>query len=144
MSCAIDTNVIIEVIGGTRVAAERAAATLSEQGSRAGLVISPVVYAELYAHPGWGKAQVDQFLQATVIAVDWSLTKEVWELAGRAYAGYAARRKVQRDASQPRRLLADFIIGAHAAQVGGLITSDRGFYIRNFPSLRIISPELPS
>lgn len=137
MGAAVDTNVIIDVVAGTRAVAERAAAMLSEQGSRAGLVISAVVYSELYAHPGWDKAEIEGFLRSTAIAVDWALTREVWEIAGSTFSTYARRRTRQR-AGFPRRLLADFIIGAHAAGVGSLITSDRDFYVTNFPGLRVI------
>ena len=137
MGAAVDTNIIIDVIAGSPAVAERAAAVLSGQGSRAGLVISPVVYAELHAHPGWGKVEIDGFLQSTAIAVDWSLKREVWESAGTAFSTYAHRRKRQGDGFS-RRLLADFIIGAHAAGVGSLITSDRDFYVTNFPGLRVI------
>lgn len=138
MAASVDTNVIIDIIAGTREVAERAVAVLSEQGSRAGLVISPIVYSELYAHPGWGKAEIDQFLRSTAIAIDWELTREVWEVAGGAFSRYALRRKRQHDAS-PRHLFSDFVIGAHAAGVGALITSDRDFYVTNFPKLSLIA-----
>ncbi len=134
---AVDTNVIIDVIAGSSEVAKQAADTLSEHGSRAGLIISPVVYSELYAHPGWGKAEIDQFLRSTTIAIDWPMNPEVWETAGSAFCDYAQRRKQQRD-GLPRRLLADFIVGAHATQVGSLITSDREFYATNFPTLPLI------
>ncbi|MCL5258254.1 MAG: hypothetical protein M1314_00655 [Firmicutes bacterium] len=38
----------------------------------------------------------------------------------------------------PRRIIADFVIGAHASRVGTLVTSDAAFYRRAFPSLRVI------
>jgi predicted nucleic acid-binding protein len=134
---AIDTNVIIDVIAGSAEVAKQAAETLLRHGSRAGLVISPVVYCELFAHPDWGKAEIDQFLRSTAIAVDWQLSAEVWEIAGSAFSAYAARRNQQREGF-PRRLLADFIVGAHALGAGSLITSDRQFYSTNFPRLPVV------
>ena len=137
MAYAVDTNVIIDVVAGSSESAKQAADTLREHGSRAGLLISPVVYSELYAHPGWGKAEIDGFLRSTAIAIDWSMNPEVWEIAGSAFSTYAHRRKEQRG-GLPRRLLADFIVGAHAIGVGSLITSDREFYATNFPKLPLI------
>ncbi len=47
-----------------------------------------------------------------------------------------SRRKVLGE--DPRRVAADFIIGAHAATVASaLITLDTGFYARNFPELEL-------
>ncbi len=137
MAHALDTNVIIDVIAGSSEVAKQAAGALREQGSRAALVISPVVYSELYAHPGWGKAEIDEFLRSTAISIDWSMNPEVWEIAGSAFSTYAHRRRQQRDGF-PRRLLADFIVGAHATGVGSLITSDREFYATNFPELALV------
>ncbi|MBA2666760.1 MAG: hypothetical protein H0U69_06985, partial [Trueperaceae bacterium] len=41
--------------------------------------------------------------------------KEVWELAGRTFGVYARQR---RSANVPRRLIADYLIAAHAAHHG--------------------------
>ncbi|HVA33270.1 MAG TPA: PIN domain-containing protein [Candidatus Baltobacteraceae bacterium] len=137
MSVALDTNVIVNVVSGTRDAAGRAVAALTEHSSRVGLVISPIVYAELFAHPRWRPADVDEFLVATSIAVDWNLENRVWIAAGNAFRAYAQRRTRKR-AGMPRRLLADFVIGAHASVVGTLITSDADFYRTNFPELHLV------
>jgi len=51
--------------------------------------------------------------------------------------GAAARRH---RAHEPRRLAADFVIGAHARAVGRLVTRDAAFYERNFPSLTVLLP----
>jgi hypothetical protein len=37
----------------------------------------------------------------------------------------------------PRRLVADFIVGSHALEVGALITGDAEFFRRNFPELHV-------
>ena len=50
--------------------------------------------------------------------------------------GPSSRRKVTGEG--PRRIAADFLIGAHAATVASaLITMDAGFYARNFPELEL-------
>jgi len=55
----------------------------------------------------------------------------------RAFQGYAERRRRQRDHGT-RRILADFLIGAHA-QVQGyrLLSLDEGLYRMAFPTLKI-------
>jgi predicted nucleic acid-binding protein len=69
--------------------------------------------------------------------VEWELGERVWRTAGAAFQGYAARRRKQKGA-EVRRILADFVIGAHA-QVNGykLLTLDAGVYAACFPQLAI-------
>lgn len=67
------------------------------------------------------------------IAVDWNLNEATWRAAGRAFQQYVARRRSQRD-SGPRRILADFLIGAHALHRGfRLLTLDDRLYRAAFP-----------
>lgn len=138
MSIALDTNVIIDVVGGNTEASSRAAAALSEHGGRTALTISPIVFSELFAHPGWSGNDVYEFLRATSIAVHWDMSEAVYLQAGIAFAHYARRRFTQK-AGLPRRILADFLIGAHAASLGSIITSDAAFYQTNFPDLKILA-----
>lgn len=64
----------------------------------------------------------------------------MWRLAGEAYAAYAERRR-RSHGGHPRRLLADFLIGAHAQGVGSLLTRDLGIYRASFPHLAVIAPQ---
>jgi predicted nucleic acid-binding protein len=58
-------------------------------------------------------------------------------LAGRAFQAYAERRRKQRDAGA-RRILADFVIGAHASANGcRLLTLDDRLYRSSFPTLAV-------
>ena len=43
--------------------------------------------------------------------VEFDLGEETWRIAGRAFQAYAARRRKHRDPG-PRRIMADFLIGA--------------------------------
>jgi hypothetical protein len=80
---------------------------------------------------------VNSFLEDTGIVVDWDLGEAVWRSAGRAFRAYAERRRRQREAGT-RRILADFLIGAHAATRGfRLLTLDERLYRTSFPALTI-------
>lgn len=136
MSSAIDTNVILNMAGGEASTAKETAILLEREGRIAGLTVSPVVYAECLAHPGWKQADLDYLLRKTKIGVDWDVTEDVWVTAGLRFAKYAARRRRSPN-GDPRRIAADFLIGAHALTAGTLITYDR-FFGQYFPELRIV------
>jgi len=138
MSCAIDTNVLLDLVAGDQASGTRAAAVLEDESRHGGLVISPPVYAECLAHPGWRQRDVDALLRDTRIGLTWDLSQQTWVRAGLAFAQFAERRRKDRGA-QPRRLLVDLLIAAHALEVGGLITRD-SFFSKYFPQLRIVQP----
>jgi predicted nucleic acid-binding protein len=97
------------------------------------------VYGELLAGPGRAAEFLDVFLNQAGVAVDWETSQELWTVAGTAFHRYAMRRRSHRDAG-PRRLLADFIIGAHALlQADRLLTFDTRVYRTAFPPLVVIS-----
>ena len=137
MTTAIDTNVVIALWDRDPSINSAAQKALETAFHRGGLVIAPPVLAELLAAPGRTEAFVDAFLQDTSIAVEWDLNEVVWRAAGRAFQRYVERRRKQRD-SGPRRILADFIIGAHAETRGyRLLTLDERVYRGAFPKLVI-------
>lgn len=136
MSCAVDTNVLLDLVAGTTASSVETASLLEREGRLGALVVSPPVYAECLAHPGWKRRDIDGLLRETSIGVSWELPQHVWVKAGLRFAAYAARRRRSRE-GPPRRILADFIIGAHALDVGALITYD-DFFAANFPELRLI------
>ena len=139
MSVALDTNVIVEVVAGASDVSKHAVELLREHGVRSRLVICPIVYAELFAHPAWRPEDVEEFLRETGVAVDWELSPTIWARAGDAFARYAKRRRRHEIKTIPRRLLADFVIGSHAVEVGMLMTGDTEFFRKNFPELRVIA-----
>lgn len=69
------------------------------------------------------------------------MEEAVWRAAGRAFQSYAARRRQpHRRESVPRRILADFVIGAHAFRRGyRLLTLDDRLYRAAFPGLVLIT-----
>lgn len=82
---------------------------------------------------------MEEFLLAAGIDVEWELEEQVWREAGRASHGYSIRRAAKEPV--PRRVAADFVIGAHALlQNYPLLTLDRRGFRASFPSLRF-APE---
>lgn len=102
-------------------------------------MICGAVYAELLAWPGHNESMLDDFLAATAIHVNWGPGEQAWRLAGLAFANYALRRSGNK-AELPRRILADFLIGAHAVvHRCRLMTLDQRLYGTSFPELKIVS-----
>lgn len=140
MRTAVDTNVFVALFSGAEEASASARVALEEAHAAGPLVISPAVYSELVA--GRDSGFVEGFISGKGIAVDWALGRDVWGTAGERYGDYARRRRRQSGDPGPRRILADFLIGAHALRLAGaLLTSDTGIYGAYFPELRVLIPE---
>lgn len=136
MTIALDTNVL-SALWNDNDALNRVAAKALEDKKQEQMAICGVVYAELIGAPGRTEAFVDRFCEEAGIAVEWELKERVWRRAGVAFQEYAARRRKQNGAA-PRRLLADFLIGAHALENGyKLLTLDEGLYKAAFPRLKL-------
>jgi len=102
------------------------------------LIVSPFVLAELHTYPGATEAFIREFLARTGVAIEYRLEERVWTETSRRFARYAARGR-QSTGAGPRRLLADFLIGAHAlVQADRLLTLDPTVYQRDFPELRLL------
>lgn len=139
MTTAIDTNVLVALWNEDDALNTLARAALDAALSRGSLVISAPVFAELLAAPARNEKFLDSFCEETGISVDWELGETIWRAAGRAFQEHAGRQKKQR-AAGPRRILADFLIGAHAMRRGyRLLTLDEGLYRTAFPRLSIIT-----
>ncbi len=137
MTTAIDTNVIIALWEHDPILRAGARTALDSALAKGALVVAAPVFAELLA-AGRSERFVDSFFQETGIRIDWLLEGDVWRMAGKAFAGYAERRRRHRNGG-PRRILADFLIGAHAVRLGcPLLTMDRGLYRAAFPELVLV------
>lgn len=133
----IDTNILAALWDEDDSLNCAAREALDAALARGGLVISGVVYAELLAAPRRTEEFIDRFCNEAGIEVEWELNERICRTAGDAFQGYAARRRKQRDA-EPRRILADFLIGAHALVSGyKLLTLDGRTYQASFPGLAI-------
>jgi predicted nucleic acid-binding protein len=138
MITAIDTNVIVALWNSDKELNQTARDALELAFERGGLVICGAVFGELLASPGRTEAFIEEFLAENRITVDWITDESTWRDAGRAFSEYAHRRRKQKS-GLPRRILTDFLIGAHAFNRRcELLTLDEGIYRAAFPKLRIV------
>lgn len=139
MTTAVDTNVIVALWDRDQAVSNSAQKALDDALLRGSLVLSGPVFAELMAAPGRTEGFLNKFCNETGMSVEFDLDEGIWRAAGRAFQAYAARRRKQRDPG-PRRILADFLIGAHALQRGyRLLTLDDHLYQSAFSSLTVIT-----
>jgi predicted nucleic acid-binding protein len=137
MRTAIDSN-IFSSIWSWEPTAEEVAEQLGKAKQEGALLIAPFVFAELHAHPKMTADSVRDFLDNAGVAVDFKIEERVWTIAGLRYARYAGRRR-EAIGEGPRRILADFLIGAHAlVQAERLLTLDPKRYSQDFPELRLL------
>lgn len=137
MRTAIDAN-IFSSIWSNESTAEQVIEQLGNARQEGVLLISPFAFAELFAHPNMTAGDVRSFLDATGVVIDYKLEENVWTEAGLRYARYAARRRLV-TGEGPRRILTDFLIGAHAlVQAERLLTLDPKRYSTDFPELRLL------
>jgi predicted nucleic acid-binding protein len=134
---AIDTN-IFSALWSSELGAREILQQLGDAKSLGGLLISPVVYAELLAYPKATEAFLNRFLSDTGVTVDFQLDEPVWVEAGRRFARYAGHRR-KSGSGEPKRLLADFLVGAHALlQADRLMSLDPTRYEQYFPELKLL------
>ncbi len=138
MTTALDTNVLISLWDRDEALSSTAQSALDRAMQQGSLVVAAPVFSELMAAPERDEAFLEDFFRHTGIAVDWNLEENVWRAAGRAFQAYTSRPRKQRS-PWPRRILADFLIGAHAWHRGyRLLTLDARVYRAAFPRLTII------
>jgi len=137
MRTALDTNVF-SAIWSDESSVPALLRKLDIARADGAILICPAVFSELLAYPGATLGYVRAMLEATGVSIDYALHENVWVEAGNRYALHAARRRKAKGDS-PRRILTDFLIGAHALiQSERLLTLDPGIYRRNFPELKLL------
>ena len=116
----VDTNILLDIIGADARFGDRSRTVLEEQSESSVLVINPIVYAEVGALIK-SREELDELLPLGLFRRD-ALPYAAAFLAGQAFARY------RRQGGNKKRMLADFLIGAHAAVADlGLITRDQGY-----------------
>jgi len=130
MITAIDTSILLDVFVDS-VRADQSEACLIQAYERGSLIIAPVVYAELVPQAP-SQNELDQWLSSAGIQVV-PFTKDHAFIAGMAHATY------RKAGGKRDRILADFMIGAHAqSEANTLLTHARGFYRKYFSDLTIL------
>jgi predicted nucleic acid-binding protein len=133
MITAVDTNVLLDVLGADPRYGPRSRAALDQCLDQGSLLVCDVVWAETSAAFPDPDAATSAF--ATLGAAFSPSGRDAALAAGIAWRAYRA-------AGGPRtRVVADFLVGAHAAvQADRLLTRDRGFHRSYFGTLTILDP----
>lgn len=140
MTTAIDTNILVVLWDPEASLNLPVRAALDAELARGSLIVAAPVYAELFSFPSRSEDFLDYFFKESAISVDWDLNESIWRLAGGAFQAYATRRRLH-SGQEPRRILADFLIGAHAFRNGfPLLTLDDRIYRAAFPRLTLKQP----
>jgi predicted nucleic acid-binding protein len=114
----------------------RSAGALRRCIAEGSLVACDIVWAETGAWFPDAKAAANAFSK---LRVDFSPL-----IAPTALAASRAWRMYREAGGTRERVIADFLIGAHAAtQADRLLTRDRGFYRSHFRRLRVVDPTRP-
>ena len=136
MITAVDTNVLIDVFAADSEFGTSSREHLRRCLQEGGLVACDVVWAEVAAgfpHPQ-DADEVMERLGVRFIPLD----NQAACAAGGAWRAHRER------GGDRRRVIADFLIGAHAAQVADrLLSRDRGFYRSAFAELAVVDPSRP-
>jgi predicted nucleic acid-binding protein len=139
MIFSLDTSVLIALWDDTNALNLAARRCLDRARALGQLRISAPVYGELMGHPSRTIAEIDSILSITGIDIDWRFEEAVWRAAGAAFQGFV-RRRMASTGALPRRILTDFLIGAHTVVNGHtLLTLDRKHYEAAFPGIRLQS-----
>jgi predicted nucleic acid-binding protein len=129
---AVDTSVLLDVFTADPTFGPASRDRLGECLAVGAVLACSIVWAETSAF--FPKPENAEAAMTTLGAAFSPLERPSAERAGEAWRHYRTR-------GGPRRVVADFLIGAHASlQADQLLTRDRGFYRTYFPELTVVEP----
>jgi predicted nucleic acid-binding protein len=130
---AVDTNVLIDVLGSNAEFGPASSRALRRCLGEGALLACEVVWTETVAHFNSNQAALATLARLRVEFSALELTSAT--TAGEAWRAY------RRAGGSRQRTAPDFLIGAHARhQADRLLTRDRGFYRGYFAALEILDP----
>ncbi|MBI3345274.1 MAG: type II toxin-antitoxin system VapC family toxin [Gammaproteobacteria bacterium] len=133
MITAVDTNVLLDVFRNDPRFCTQSAALLRRCLGEGTLVACEVVWAETSA--AFSDQAAFHMAMETLGVAYTTLNQQSAERAAAAWRRYRAR------GGKRSRVLADFLIGAHALhQADRILTRDRGFYRPYFKGLQLLDP----
>lgn len=133
MITAIDTNVLLDILGGDPKFGPASAGALRRCISEGAVIACEVVWAETATF----FEKEGPYLRAmeTLGIAFAPITQNAALKAGSAWRHY------RENGGKRARVAADFLIGAHAVTEGNrLLTRDRGFYRDYFKGLKVFDP----
>ena len=133
MITAVDSSVLLDVFKPDPSFVEQSLAALRRAITEGMLVACDVVWAEIAGAFAAREAFEETMAQAHVVYSPMNASSAV--RAGEAWRAYRAR------GGKRTRVVADFLIGAHARlQADRLLVRHRGFYRTYFPDLAMVDP----
>jgi hypothetical protein len=136
MITAVDSSVVLDILTASPQFGHASSASLKRCGQEGRVIACDVVWAEV---GGWfsDAAEAERILD--ILGIDFSPLDRLTALA----AG-GAWRQYRLQGGSRERMVADFLVGAHASlHADRLLTRDHRFQRRYFPDLRLLDPSAP-
>ena len=131
----VDTNVLLDIFGADPKFGQVSGNSLRRCLKEGAILACEIVWVETAVAFSNSHSFKDAM---NTLSVEFSSISE-----DTAYLAATAWKQYRKDGGKRERVVADFLIGAHAMTQGDrLLTRDRGFYRKYFKNLNILDPTL--